>query len=359
MKVCLRSYFVILSFVSALITWRLHRTFVVQTDIYEDYTLRALGDANPWVRACHAHTLTAELVRNFTNSTRTREELLARAGAWTLEECPSAVNFYTHAPAFDLYSDEFPISTSAYALRATCQLKITERIMRALDSSMLIIAGTHLGAVRNGGMIPWDDDVDVWIPSTRANAFMRACEGLTLRGGARVHCTRSWNALKLYVLDDSPTSETFKSPDWPHHSPYVDIFLHDELGREVYPDHKLRHLNIVPVRTPQRPWLFGGEVFMGPPRESALKRNDLSECRTSDWNHRLKRPCKAHTLDCCTLRAHFAFSYLIDMGQVWVEQTAHAGRVLAATVLDAHGHVLEMHTVGAHGRLEPVNLDSF
>ena len=40
-------------------------------------------------------------------------------------------------------------------------LEEADRVAKKYNISYCIIAGTMLGAVRHGGFIPWDDDVDI------------------------------------------------------------------------------------------------------------------------------------------------------------------------------------------------------
>ena len=62
-----------------------------------------------------------------------------------------------------------------------CQLALLKefvRVCETLDLTYYLVCGSALGAVRHGGFIPWDDDIDVALPRRDYERFLREAPGL-------------------------------------------------------------------------------------------------------------------------------------------------------------------------------------
>ena len=65
-------------------------------------------------------------------------------------------------------------------------LREVDRVCRELGVSYWLDSGTCIGAVRHGGFIPWDDDVDLGMPLDDYLRFLREAPRL-LEGGLALH----------------------------------------------------------------------------------------------------------------------------------------------------------------------------
>lgn len=66
-----------------------------------------------------------------------------------------------------------------------------DRICKKHDIPYQLFAGTLLGAVRHGGSIPWDDDIDVRMFRKDYKRFLEVCESLCSKADTEVPCRRS------------------------------------------------------------------------------------------------------------------------------------------------------------------------
>ena len=114
---------------------------------------------------------------------------------------------------------ELPLKTRMKQADINRLYSIFHRINKASQLSGLrywICAGTALGAVRHGGLIPWDDDGDIYMIESEFHAtallFYRA---LNIYG---LH-------MSPHIIEGEPSDSWFKIYDEVSRFPNVDVFL--------------------------------------------------------------------------------------------------------------------------------------
>ena len=76
-----------------------------------------------------------------------------------------------------------------------------DRVCRRIGVSYAIYGGTAIGAIRHGGFIPWDDDIDVMMTRADYERFLAEAPAL-LDERFRLDNTRTREDFPLHVHED-------------------------------------------------------------------------------------------------------------------------------------------------------------
>lgn len=130
-----------------------------------------------------------------------------------------------------------------------------DRACKELNLSYSVYAGTAIGAIRHGGFIPWDDDVDVCMPRKEYEYFLSHADEVlsdsyeltNVRNTPNFPCTFSYLALKDTVF----IPEFYKGCDYKRPLS-IDVFPLDNV-----PDDDKSY-----KRQAKRTWLWGRLAFL-------------------------------------------------------------------------------------------------
>ena len=107
-------------------------------------------------------------------------------------------------------------------------MKYIDKVCRENDITYFIMGGTALGAVRHGGFIPWDDDLDIFMTPAEYAKFKVAME----KDGDTKFMIQEWRTTEKYleyakVRMNGTTfiEESFKDRKDMHQGIYVDIMM--------------------------------------------------------------------------------------------------------------------------------------
>ncbi len=121
-------------------------------------------------------------------------------------------------------------------------LEVLDGGLRSADIGYTIFGGTVLGAVRHGGLIPWDDDADIVIKSGDADRLRALKDGYAKQG---YELTETYFGFRLSDENGIRGEDGARRP-------FVDVFVIDDDGAQyVYPNEKSR------AYWPQNPLPYG------------------------------------------------------------------------------------------------------
>lgn len=107
-------------------------------------------------------------------------------------------------------------------------MKFIDKICRQNNITYFIMGGTALGAVRHGGFIPWDDDLDIFMTPTEYAKFKEAFYS----DSQDTFVLQEWRSIpqaleyaKVRMNNTTLIEHNFRARKDMHHGIYVDIMI--------------------------------------------------------------------------------------------------------------------------------------
>lgn len=160
-------------------------------------------------------------------------------------------------------------------------LYVIDKLLYDNDVEYWIDGGTLLGAVRNKGLIPWDDDADIEIMEKDIDKLNNLIYQLEEYG---LELMETWFGYKIFPIDGKP----IKGFPWKY--PFIDIFVMKENNETGYITYKYKKAEDsfgrcrykISELFPFERYKFGPFELTGGNKRYSKKY--LNRCYGEDWN---------------------------------------------------------------------------
>lgn len=126
---------------------------------------------------------------------------------------------------------QFVLSHCSWTEERKCKVRLLLRTLSELSQSsgipLILQAGTHLGYVRMGGILPWDDDVDFGIEEKHIATFLElltSCTGIKYRKILEVASNTYY--YKIWLENGEP----IEGHDYTF--PFIDLWMYNVIGND-------------------------------------------------------------------------------------------------------------------------------
>ncbi len=116
-------------------------------------------------------------------------------------------------------------------------MKYIDKLCRENGIVYYIMGGTALGAIRHGGFIPWDDDLDIFMTPSEYEKFKKVFEEQKSESFVLQEWRTTPNYLEYAKIRMNGTTfieENFKDCKEMHHGIYVDIMILHKVPKSVF-----------------------------------------------------------------------------------------------------------------------------
>ncbi|KAI0236904.1 hypothetical protein LSAT2_012550, partial [Lamellibrachia satsuma] len=188
-------------------------------------------------------------------------------------------------------------------------LSRVDDILREFNITYMMAYGTLLGSYVMHDILPWDDDLDIFINIDDLTKIKRLFNASGSGHYKQIQLLESPNisafTAKLYSLTDPKTGKY----SW--HWPYIDIAFYKENATRlsIYKKNRNREMtrsDVFPLTLRPLAWRW----FPAPRNTGVIVARKYKHfvCKSHNWNHREEVLAKRiHSVNCATLGSHYPF----------------------------------------------------